>query len=434
MKIKDYFTTKNVIEGLNISILLSAFIYIEYFGLLNGYILLIINTFFATLGIYLLLKASPKSWFFTGFFLGVFWIWWIGVSFYYYKMPFLIPIAIFFIGLLYGFIFLFTRKISDLLALKIEDILTIKKEKTIYILNALAILALSYLSIFSFDWLKLRLIFINTIFGIELWQFILIVFAIALFLTTKKWYILLLVLLTIDFKKPIEYKPNYLKDIELVSTNIDVRDKWKPQNQDLYTKMALSKISSAIAKDKKLIIFPESILPYFLNLEQERLKKFLKLSNYITIVIGSLYYKGPNNHRNTAYIIKDGDYKIANKVVLVPFGEANPLPKWASGIINKIFFDGAVDYSADKEYTYINALNKKYKVAICYEGTNKKTYQDNPEFLILLSNNAWFKPSIEPVLQKLLIKYYSKLHKTTIYHSINGSKSYIITPHPDDSN
>jgi len=45
---------------------------------------------------------------------------------------------------------------------------------------------------------------------------------------------------------------------------------------------------------------------------------------------------------------------------------------------------------------------------------------------------GWFKPSIEPVLQKDLLKYYSNIYGTTIYHSINGSSSYVVVPHPKD--
>jgi apolipoprotein N-acyltransferase len=432
MKIKKYFTTKNVIEGLVIAILLSAFIYIEHFKALEGYYLLIINSFFALFGFYKLIKAKVAVWFFSGFFISIFWLWWLGVSFYYYNLNYLIIPSILLIGLLYGTIFLTLAIVAKKFAKILENLFPlIDKEQFIYALNALAIFILSFLSIFSFDWLKLNLIFIDTIFGVALWQFALILIVLTSYILTKKWYLLLLIFIAIDFKKPLELNPNFLKDIKLISTNVDVKEKWLAKNQQKYTRFALDKIVNAIANDKKLIIFPESYLPYFLNLEKEYLDKFLKLSNHITIVIGSLYYGGVNNHKNTAYIISKNSYQIANKVVLVPFGEANPLPKFLSKYVNKIFFDGAIDYSADNNFTYIKALNKKYKVAICYEGTNKKTYQDNPKYLILISNNAWFKPSIEPVLQKLLLKYYSRLHETTIYHSINGSKSYIIMPHLD---
>lgn len=39
-----------------------------------------------------------------------------------------------------------------------------------------------------------------------------------------------------------------------------------------------------------------------------------------------------------------------------------------------------------------------------------------------------FTPSIQPMLQHLIIKYYATKSNTTIYHSANGSKSEIIAP------
>ena len=433
MKIGKYFTTNHIIEGLIIAILLSAFIYIEDFKLLNGYFLITINSILALFGLYKLLKANTPAWFFAGFFIGVFWLWWLGVSFYHYNLAYLMPIAIVLIGLLWGVVFLTFGYIASFISKKIEDKFPlIEEKKTIYLFRGAAIILLCFVEPFGFNWLKLQLIFTDSLFGLQLWQFGIIVFSIALYLSFKKWYFLLLIFLAIDLKNPKILPPSSLRDIELVSTNVDVHQKWLPKNRAIYTKYALNKIDKAISKNKKLIIFPESFLPYFLNLERPYLKEFLSRSKKIDIIIGSLYYEGPKRRKNSAYIIKDGNYTVANKVVLVPFGESNPLPKWMGRVVNKIFYDGAIDYGAAKEFTYIKALNKRYKVAICYEGTSDKTYQDNPKYLILISNNGWFKPSTEETLQQILLKYYAKLYKTTIYHAINGSKSYIVVPHPED--
>ncbi len=38
----------------------------------------------------------------------------------------------------------------------------------------------------------------------------------------------------------------------------------------------------------------------------------------------------------------------------------------------------------------------KYRNAICYEGTSEKLYRDNPKNMILISNNGWVVPSVEP--------------------------------------
>ena len=43
--------------------------------------------------------------------------------------------------------------------------------------------------------------------------------------------------------------------------------------------------------------------------------------------------------------------------------------------------------------------------------------------VIVTSNNAWFVPSIEPILQKILCKYYARLHNSTILHATNLSKA-----------
>ena len=432
MKIGKYFTTIHIIEGLIIALSLSAFIYIEHFNLLDGYILIIINSIFALFGLYRLLKANTPTWFFSGFFIGALWLWWMSISFIHYKLPYLVPVALLLIALIMGLIFLLLAYIANYISKKIENRFPlIEQEKSIYFLRSIALIILIFIEPFGFNWLKLLLIFTDSIFGLHLWQFALVLFTLSLYLTFKKWYLLLLIIFAIDLKNPRIIKPNTLRDIELSSTNIKVEEKWLPQNQELYTKLALKKIDNAITRNKKLIILPESLLPYFLNLEQSFLQEFLKRSQKITIVVGSLYFKGQNSYKNSAYIIDKGSFKIANKVVLVPFGETNPLPKWMGKIVNKIFFDGAVDYGADKNYTYINALGKRYKIAICYEGTKDKTYEDYPKYLILISNNGWFIPSIEPTLQQILLKYYAKIYKTTIYHSINGSKSYVVVPHPD---
>jgi len=364
--------------------------------------------------------------------MGVLWLWWISVSFLYYNLLYLIPISLILIALFYGFLFLTFAYISKIVAQFLELKLPIfKAENIVYFLKALSILALNYIEPFGFNWLKPLLIFTDSAFGLHIWQFALILLSLALYLNTKRWYLLLIITFGLDFKNPNIVSANTLRDIELVSTNIDVKEKWKLKNRIKYTKLALKKIDSAIAKGKKLIILPESILPYFLNLEQPYLQEFLNRSKEATIIVGSLYYKKKNNYKNSAYIIKNGEFLIANKVVLVPFGETNPLPRQMGKVVNKIFFDGSVDYIANRDYTYIDALNKKYKIVICYEGTSEKTYLDKPKFLIVISNNGWFVPSIEPTLQRDLLKYYATIYKTTIYHSVNGSGSYVVVPYPD---
>ena len=54
--------------------------------------------------------------------------------------------------------------------------------------------------------------------------------------------------------------------------------------------------------------------------------------------------------------------------------------------------------------------------------------QTEPKLIIMISNNAWFTPSIEPYFQQILLKYYARMHNSTILHSANGSNSMLIIP------
>ena len=45
--------------------------------------------------------------------------------------------------------------------------------------------------------------------------------------------------------------------------------------------------------------------------------------------------------------------------------------------------------------------------------------------MIMISNNAWFTPSIEPTLQHLLFKILLKKYSVTIFHVVNGSENRI---------
>jgi apolipoprotein N-acyltransferase len=167
------------------------------------------------------------------------------------------------------------------------------------------------------------------------------------------------------------------------------------------------------------------VFPVFLNHSPDLLEELTKRAQKINIVAGALYWNGKVPH-NSAYIFTKNGVQIANKVLLVPFGESNPLPDFLSNWVNEVFYDGAVDYQASKEMSNYVIQNNTYRNAICFEATSEKLYEGNPKQMIVLSNNGWFVPSIEPALQKILLQYYSKKYGTTIYHSVNMSDAYMI--------
>lgn len=404
--LRDYFTISYIIKAFVIAFCLSIFIYLQYFHISSA----LLNSIFPILGFYLLLKANKYEFFWSGFFIGVFWFYWISLSFRYYHLSFLIPFVILGIALIYGFIFRIIAIFDNIYA------------------RVVLIFSLSYISPFGFNWLKPELTLINSFFNNGMIFYALFLIGIVALIKLPKWYKLFsLVLFAICL-----YHPTYMIDkiplhVKIVKMDINQDDKWDKKFEKKLVKQNFALINSAINKKYDLIILPESVFPQYLNLHSDEVKKLEKLSHKIDIVAGGLTYI---NHKiyNSSYLFENGNMQIAHKVTLVPFGEEIPLPDFLNKFINKIFFNSASDYSKAKTPSNFNIKGIKFRSAVCFEATTDKLFEDYPRQMIAISNNAWFKPSIEPTLQHLLLKLYARRYHTTIFHSANGGISGVIKP------
>lgn len=424
-KIGHYFSNFEITEGLLVSVLFSAFIYLFHYGIDYPLWMSILGL----AALWRLLVAKAKVWFLSGAFTSLWWFWWIALSFKHYDMVWAMPLAIVFISLVYGLFFGSIAYIAES-PCRVQFIAPLCRDcqrcnelhPTILFIKAFGLLGMSYIHPFGFDWFKPELVFVESYFGIHKWQFAVILLSVVLSIWKKMPLFLLLALFAVELPKSVSL-PN--KAVTVVSTAISVEEKWDATMQPEHFAMLLDKIDHAIDANKTLVILPESVFPIFLNQSQEFLDALSKRAEKISIVTGGLYADG-EIPRNSAYIFTNGRILVANKVVLVPFGESNPLPKFLSAWVNEVFYDGAVDYiAADKTSDYI-IDGIRYRNAICFEATSETLYQGKPKQMIVLSNNGWFTPSIEPDLQTLLLLYYNKKYGTTIYHSVNMSPSYVI--------
>lgn len=411
--------------GLGIALFSSAFIYLDHWGLSHP----ILNTFLGLLSLYLLLQSNTKTWFITGIFTGLFWFWWISLSLIHYEMIWAVPIELFIIMLSYGALFLFISWISEKVSsLFVGCCAPTTPYLITLVLKALGLLTLSYIHPFSFDWLKPELMFVESYLGIQKWQFAFILIAMVLSLWKKQF--LYLSIIVFAYQPTTQIPLNVNENIALITTYTTVQDKWNKTLHDEQFKQIFRHIDQAIKDKKTLVILPESVFPIFINRSQELVDKLQKKAKQISIVTGGLYWDG-KTPRNSTYIFTENNITVANKVVLVPFGESNPLPDFLSAWVNNVFYDGAVDYKASSDVIDYEINGTTYRNAICFEATSEKLYEKDknglyPKNMIVLSNNGWFTPSIEPTLQKLLLQYYSKKYGTTIYHSVNMSESYVV--------
>ena len=427
-----YFNTFVLTRGFLAALSGSAYMYLDHFGFSLPWL----NTLLGLVWLWLLLSSGRAVWASAGFFTGIFWFWWIALSFNHYHMPWAIPFVLLFIGTGYGLIFWTIAWIAEKFSSTLiewvyppkiqHQIRSVvgKPALPVLVLKALGLFILSYIHPFGFDWFKPELVFVASDLGIYKWQFALVLFAMVLSLWKRQLLFLSLILLA---WQPLPDTAAALpKNIALATTHTSVEEKWDKTQHPSQFKAILTRIDRAIDNHKSLIILPESIFPLFLNYDRKCMAQLKRRAKKIAMVLGGLYWDG-KTPRNSAYIFtRDGKIRIANKVLLVPFGEANPLPDFLSDWVNRIFYDGAIDYKADAHVTDYTIDGITYRNAICFEATSERLYEGKPKHMIVLSNNGWFTPSIEPTLQKLLLQYYSRKYGTTIYHAVNMSPSYVV--------
>lgn len=409
MRNLDNSTKSYIIKAFLGAVSLSLFIYLDFFGFENR----VINTFFALLGLYSTLILDKKGLFWYGFFIGLLWFWWISISFIYYELQYLIPFIVLFFAVLYGVLFFVTSYLDR------------------FNLRFVGIFLLSFFEPLGFNWFKPEIVFVTSYLTADKLTLFIVLAFFATFIYVKNHKInpklLLIFLIPLLFVIDIKKTEVTLPDIKIKLVTMDTPQdlKWHREYQSTLISQNLREIETAINEGYEVVVLPEATFALALNTKEPLMDRLKELSYQIDIVTGGIYFDG-THHNNSTYFFSKGEFQIANKMVLVPFGEATPLPKFMVDWINDTFYGGAEDFVPAEQPTDFEIKGLKFRNAICYEATSKEIYEGTPKYVIATSNNAWFLPSIEPNLQKLLMKYYAKKHGTIIYSVANGSKSDII--------
>ena len=355
---KRYFNTYYLKNSLITSIFLVLPLYLIHFGIDFKFL----NSVLIIIGLILFYKNDKNSYPLIGFFTSIFWLWWISLSFRYYGLSFLIPFIIFGIGAFYFIIFFILKFLPKILVI------------------LFFIFGLSYIKPFGFDWFRYDILLPHTYFYIT-----------------------------------NHINPAPLK-IKIINTHIPQDKKWDKNYIPIEIKNNFNYIKTAIKQKYEVVVLPETAFPLPINMYPKLMQKLKQLSQKIVIITGGLSYK-KNHFENSTYLF-DREVHIYNKHILVPFGEYIPF-SCCKKFLNTIFFGGAEDYIPAKNFSEYKIKNITFLNAICYEVTNESLYKKSPKYIIAMSNNAWFKPSIEPTLQKLLIEFYSQKYNKFVYHSVN---------------
>lgn len=380
-----------------------------YFSFFENILLETLSPFLAIWGLILLLQTkSAKGYFWTGFLMGLFWFWWVGLSAIYFNLNYLVPVIALIMGLVYGVLF----RICFLFKFDF--------------LRLCAIFVLSFIHPLGFDWLEWGIYTTYGFFDSSL-RGIICLFLIAYFIYEgyiSRYYkiAIVLILFFIGFHYEEKTATTLPFSYKLINTNISQDQKFLQEKLILNSNTLLSEISRAILEKKELVILPETAFAF--NLRGTKYEEFLKeLSHKIIIITGAFYTKDEQTY-NSTYVFRQGKSYIFNKHFLVPFGEEIPFFK---ELVKKYFLPNMEEFARGPVQSQYKLNNSLITNAICYEATKEQNYK-NSKIIIALSNNAWFKHSSEYKLQKLLMQFYANKYGVSVYHATNGKENTVILP------
>lgn len=408
-KIKPNSTILKIIKAFCIAFFISNSIYLSFF---ENILVEIFSPFLAIYGLVLLLRSDKFSYFWVGFWLGILWFWWIGLSSLYFNLDYLIPFEILGIALLYGVLFRLCHLLHfDLLRLA-------------------GIFCLSFIHILGFDWLNWGVLTTLGFFESEL-KGVICLFLIAYFYYEKyiSRYYKMAIILGIFYiglqTKQKEFQSLNL-DYKLVQTHISQDQKYADTAHIIkHSDAIIDEVSKAVGENKELIIFPETSFVYDLKrgFKGEYYTLLKDLSRDITIIVGAFSNENSKTY-NSTYIFAGEQVYTFNKHYLVPFGEEIPFFK---DLVKKYLLPNMSEFARGEALSQYQLGEQLITNAICYEATKENLYKQS-KIIIAISNNAWFDSFVEPSLQRLLIGFYASKYGVSVYHATNGNFTGVITP------
>jgi apolipoprotein N-acyltransferase len=226
--------------------------------------------------------------------------------------------------------------------------------------------------------------------------------------------------------------------ISVIQPNIAQEHKWDPDYRikNIETLCALSE--KAARDNPDLIIWPETSVPGYLLDEPDLYRKVIDLSKQIGthLLVGAPredYVE--SSYFNSVFLFgKHGNLKkFHDKIHLVPFGEYIPY----RSVLGFLDFTTIADFSAGNRFTVFQFLNNQDKeinfaVLVCFEdifpGLVQKFRKNHVDFLVNVTNEAWFGKSTEPIQHTAISVFRAIENRCWFLRSANTGISCVIDP------
>ncbi|MBN1828052.1 MAG: apolipoprotein N-acyltransferase [Deltaproteobacteria bacterium] len=196
-------------------------------------------------------------------------------------------------------------------------------------------------------------------------------------------------------------------EVAIIQGNVDQTVKWDPayQEQTVHMYRDLSLGNEGKGKGTRLIVWPETAMPFFFqeegNYRSVVLDTAIDGNSYLLFGSPSYGYRGDHPvFYNSAYLRNPyGDVTGRyDKVHLVPFGEYVPCQKFLF-FIDKLV-QGVGDFAPGTGAVPLRADGLKLGVLICYEAIfpylSRGYNRQGADILVNITNDAWFGKTSAP--------------------------------------
>ena len=195
----------------------------------------------------------------------------------------------------------------------------------------------------------------------------------------------------ISRKKPVK--------VVMVQGNIGMFQKWKLTRKRT-TSIYLKLTRKALSIHPKLVIWPETALPFILSLSPaywNKVMNFVK-KNRIDLIFGTIgvrFINSKPHYYNRDYMFTgSGRYSYYDKHQLVPFGEYIPLRHRLPFLAHILKGAGIGNFTSGKKFKILKGGKLKAGSMICYEAyfdsLVRHFSKDGANFYVSITDDAWY--------------------------------------------
>jgi len=227
--------------------------------------------------------------------------------------------------------------------------------------------------------------------------------------------------------------------VSIVQANIPQEMKWDPAAKDEILERYANLTRLAAFEDPDLIIWPETSFPGFFGINKET-QEVQDLARKVDtpLLIGANTSEGLDSFNSAVLISERG--KVVDrydKIHLVPYGEYVPFSDKIP-FLHRLVLGELGEFTPGKEYKAFSLQPSpftnevKFATLICFEDIfpkiSKKLVQNGAEFLVVITNDAWYGKSGAPYQHAAASVFRAIENRVPIVRCANTGYSCFIDP------